>query len=219
MPTTSSDLWIHWLKLMTDRHEDLYIGADIGSSVAIVRSLALNKIDQQRALRYLDNSINRLARFYAGLTFVAESRTLKESLFAASNMLNRSFDIDLSPDCNEFPSHCPSMPIILMMLLRSQLASCEDKDRIFIEVLCTSAAYRIFIAPNRDERGADWPDITPRPDQSGVWRPAWKQEWPTAVASELANSGHSFTVRSKGALSTFLIEFPHEEGEEIVVFD
>ena len=169
MPTTSSNLWIHWLKLMTDRHEDLYIGADIGSSVAIVHALALNKIDQQRALRYLDNSINRLARFYAGLTFVAESRTLKESLFAASNMLNRSFDID--------------------------------------------------IAPNRDERGADWPDITPRPDQSGAWRPAWKQEWPTAVASELANSGHSFTVRSKGSLSTFLIEFPREEGEEIVVFD
>ena len=44
-------------------------------------------------------------------------------------------------------------------------------------------------------------------------------DWLTAIASELANSGHSFTVRSKESLATFLIEYPRKEREETVEGD
>ena len=155
----SSDLWIHWLQLVTDRHADRYIGSILSDSRNIDAAIARNKNDQQKfqqtLKRVVDGSLRKAARFYWSLSLVARSRTLKDSLFAAADMLDRPFDIDMSPDCDEIPSRCTSLPIILMLVMGSLPR--RDDDDPFVEVSCTSGGHRIFIAPSRAERGADWP--------------------------------------------------------------
>ena len=209
----SSDLWIHWLQLVTDRHSDRSIGPLLSDSRDVDAVIARNKNDQQKILHALkqvvDGSLRRAARFYWGLSLVARSRTLKDSLFAASDMLNRTFDIDMSPDCDEVPSGCTSLPIILMLVMGSLPR--RDEDDPFVEVSCTSGGHRLVIAPSRIERGEDWPEISPGSNLWHTWRPVgWsydRWDWLTDIASELANSHYSFTVRSTGPLWAFLIEF------------
>jgi hypothetical protein len=220
MIQSSADLWIQWLKFLTDRH-DYEITTDAFAIRAMAHGLASGKIDLPRAVDTLRKKIDKIEHFLWGLGFVARSRTLKESLFAASNLLDRSFDTHLSTDCDDLVSATASMPIILMMLLAAQVRSSHDNDHIFVHVSCTSNGYRIFIAPHRTEWGADWPEMSL---QSDSWLTGGRErlfvstdDWLTPIASELLNSGHSFTVRSKGPLSTFLIEFPRKEREETVV--
>ena len=96
----------------------------------------------------------------------------------------------------------------------------RDEDDPFVEVSCTSDGHRLFIAPSRAERGVDWPEISPGSHLWHTWRPVGavydRWDWLTEIASELANSRYSLTVRSKGPLWTFVIEF---RGEETIVFD
>ena len=215
MITSSSDLWIQWLKFLTDRH-DHHITRTAHSIRVMVEVLARGKIDLPKAVDRLRKSIGEVDHCLWGLSLVAGSRTLKQSLFAASTMLDRSFDIDLSPDCDDLVSATAAMPIILMMLLAAQVRFSHDMDHIFVDVSCTSNGYRIFIAPHRTERGADWPEMSLPSDS---WYTQERErpfvstgDWLKAIASELANSGHSFTVRWKGSLSTFLIVYPRQAG-------
>jgi len=220
MPTTSSDLWLHWLKRMTDRHNRFYSDLRIlRVNISLLQRIlgkddAQSRVARDRVVNSLVNTFDSVERFYSSLTHLAHSRTLKESLFVASEMLHQPLDIEMSPDCAELTAHCESMSIILLMLLDSLPHRGEDHP--FAEVSGKEDGYRIFIAPNREERGADWPEMSVPSDS---WYMEHHQEpwlerpgdWLTAIASSLATSGYSFTVRSKGSLSTFLIVYPRQE--------
>jgi hypothetical protein len=202
------DLFLHWLAMSAPEY-----GGDVDICISTVDAIAHNTIEQETGLQLLEQQFRRLRNLYSGIWSLVPRRegpcSVKEALFIAMELVQCPVIIDMSGDC-ETQYADSMMPIILAMLLWTQRNQREDGP--FVEVSCTSGGSRIFIAPHRAELGSDWPDVTPTINQRGDSEPGGG--WFRTVASELANSGHSFTVRSKGPLSTFLIVYPRQKPDD-----
>jgi len=188
------DVFLHWLTMSAPDY-----GGVIDTCLSTVDGIARHEVGQEMGLQILDQQLRRLSYFYSGIGFLGRKRyepaSVKEALFIAMELVQCPVDIEMSEDCE---AQCAEslMPIILAMLLRT-LHNNGGGDP-FVEMSSISNGYRIFVAPNRTERGSGWSDISAQLDQSS-------RDWLAAVASELTGSGHSFTVRAKARLSTFLI--------------
>jgi hypothetical protein len=191
------DLFLHWLNISAPEYSGV-----IDTCISTVDAIAQNEIEQETGLPLLEQQLRSLEILYAAMLLMSFSDTwrLKGALFRAVELVQCPVDIDFSEDCDN-SSACPMMPNILALLLWTQRN--QREGGAFVDVSCTSGRLRILIAPHRTERGSDWPDITAQLNQS-------PGDWLTAVASELANSGHSFVVRSNGQLYTFIIAYPRE---------